>query len=284
MTQRFVTSTDGVRLAVQESGTTSGPVLVAVHGFPDNHTVWDGLRAELDGDVRFVSYDVRGAGDSDKPAGREAYRIAQLGEDFAAVIDAVSPDAPVHVLAHDWGSMQLWDPLAEPRLGGRVATFTSVSGPSVAQAAAWFRRPGHLGASLRQMASSTYMVAFQVPVLPELVLRRAPIERVAGWSVRRSAADRTNGINLYRANVPGLVLRPRPRRLTVPVQVIAPVDDPYSRLDTATSAPVPYVDDLTVTEVPGGHWVVSEDPALIADRVRRFIAAKASAPVRATRG
>jgi pimeloyl-ACP methyl ester carboxylesterase len=271
MTQRFVTSTDGVRLAVHESGKPDGPVLVAVHGFPDNHHVWDGVAAELGEDFRVVAYDVRGAGDSDKPAGRAAYRIAQLGDDFAAVIDAVSPDSPVHVLAHDWGSMQLWEPLAEPRLAGRVATFTSISGPSLEYAGAWFRARGHAGATLRQLVSSTYMVAFQVPRLPEVVLRRAPIERVAGRAFRRSAADRTNGINLYRANVLRRVLRPRPARVSVPVQVIAPVGDPYSRLATATEAPLPYVDDLTVERVPGGHWIVAEQPALIADRVREDI-------------
>lgn len=274
--QRFVTSTDGVRLAVHESGNPDGPVLVAVHGFPDNHHVWDGVAAELGEDFRVVAYDVRGAGDSDKPAGRAAYRIAQLGDDFAAVVDAVSPDVPVHVLAHDWGSMQLWEPLSEPRFAGRVATFTSISGPSVEYAGAWFRTRGHAGETLRQLLSSTYMVAFQVPRLPEVVLRHAPIERVAGRGFTRSGADRTNGINLYRANVLRRVLRPRPARISVPVQVIAPVDDPYSRLATATEAPVPYVDDLIVEQVPGGHWVVAQEPGLVADRVRAFVQARRS--------
>jgi pimeloyl-ACP methyl ester carboxylesterase len=65
--------------------------------------------------------------------------------------------------------------------------------------------------------------------------------------------------------------------LTLPVLVLAPVDDPYSRLRTATEAPVPYVEDLTVEQVPGGHWVVTEDPRLVAGRVRAFIAAASTA-------
>jgi pimeloyl-ACP methyl ester carboxylesterase len=271
MTDRFVTSTDGVRLAVHESGNPSGPVVVAVHGFPDNHAVWDGVAAELGSDFRVVTYDVRGAGDSDKPTGRAAYRIPQLGDDFAAVLDAVSPDAPVHVLAHDWGSIQLWQPLAEPRFAGRVATFTSISGPSLDHASAWLRDLTHAGASVRQLLASTYMFAFQVPVLPEAVLRRAPVFRVAGGAFPRGVADKTNGINLYRANLISRVLRPRPRRLDLPVLVLAPVDDPYSRVATATQAPVPYVTDLTVEEIPGGHWVLAEDPALVAARIRAFV-------------
>jgi pimeloyl-ACP methyl ester carboxylesterase len=271
MATRRVSSTDGVRLAVHESGRPDGPVIVAVHGFPDNHAVWDGVAAELAGDFRFVAYDVRGAGESDKPTGRAAYRVAQLGDVLAAVIDAVSPDAPVHVLGHDWGSMQLWAPLAEPRFAGRVLTFTSISGPSLDHCGVWFRGRGHRLASLRQLAASVYMVLFQLPRLPELVLRHAPVERVVGREFRRSTADKTNGINLYRANLIRSILRPSPPRLDLPVHLIAPVDDPYSRLRTATEAPAPYVADLTIEQVPGGHWVLASDPSMIADRVRGFL-------------
>jgi pimeloyl-ACP methyl ester carboxylesterase len=277
MAPRYVTSTDGVRLAVHESGKPSGPVLVAVHGFPDNHHVWDRLAAEL-GDFRVVTYDVRGAGDSDKPAGRAAYRIERLRDDLVAVLDAVSPGEPVHLLGHDWGSMQLWRPRSEPQVAGRVTTFTSVSGPSPDYAGAWLRDRRHVGASLRQVVASAYMGLFQVPRVPEAVLSRAPIERVVGRGFRRSTADKTNGINLYRANMPSAIVHPRPTRVTVPVQVLAPVGDPYSRLATATQAPVPYVEDLTVEVVPGGHWVVTEDPALIATRVRAFVAERSVGP------
>jgi pimeloyl-ACP methyl ester carboxylesterase len=169
------------------------------------------------------------------------------------------------------GSMQLWEQLCKARFAGRIATFTSISGPCLDHAGVWLRERRHLVASLRQLLVSTYMVAFQVPWLPELVLRHAPVERVAGRRFPRTAADRTNGINLYRANVLRRVLRPRPPRLELPVLVLAPVADPYSRLATATQAPVPFVADLTVEQIPGGHWVVAEDPHLVADRVRAFI-------------
>jgi pimeloyl-ACP methyl ester carboxylesterase len=271
MVRREVWSSDGVRLAVHESGNPEGPVLVAVHGFPDNHAVWDGVAAELGDEFRVVTYDVRGAGLSDKPTGRAAYRNEQLGDDLLAVIDAVSPDAPVHLLGHDWGSIQAWQPLAENRFAGRVASFTSISGPSLDHGSAWLRDLSHAGASARQLLASAYMFAFQLPVLPEAVLRRAPLFRVVGGTFARSVADRTNGINLYRANLLGRALRPRPPRLAIPVLVLAPVDDPYSRLPTATEAPVPYVEDLTVEQIPGGHWVLAEEPVVVADRIRAFV-------------
>jgi pimeloyl-ACP methyl ester carboxylesterase len=272
MTRQFVTSTDGIRLAVHESGRADGPVVVAVHGFPDNHAVWEGLARELGDEFRFVRYDVRGSGDSDKPSGRAAYRIDRLSDDLAAVLDVVSPDEPVHLIGHDWGSVQLWQPLSEPRFAGRVASFTSISGPSLDHIGAWARKRRRALPQLRQLLASTYVAAFQLPVLPEAVMSRVPVERVAGHSFARSRADKTNAINLYRANVVPRLLRPSPGRVKQPVLVLVPEGDPYLRRETVTEAPAPYVDDLTIEDVAGGHWVVSEQPGLVAARFRAFVA------------
>ena len=57
-----VKSTDGVLLRVHESGTRGAPTVVCVHGYPDDHTVWDGVATELAARYHLVCYDVRGAG------------------------------------------------------------------------------------------------------------------------------------------------------------------------------------------------------------------------------
>src|SRR5438309_1175852 len=67
---RRVTSTDGVTLAVYEHGDPAAPTIVAVHGYPDNHSVWDGVVELLSDRFHVVTYDVRGAGASDKPSAR----------------------------------------------------------------------------------------------------------------------------------------------------------------------------------------------------------------------
>ena len=126
-----VTSTDGTSIAVHASGNPGGPTVVAVHGYPDNHSVWDGLADELGGEYRVVTYDVRGAGESDAPADRRGYRMDRLVDDLVAVVDAVSDGRPVHLIAHDWGSIQCWPALTDPRLAGRIASYLSVSGPSL---------------------------------------------------------------------------------------------------------------------------------------------------------
>jgi NAD(P)-dependent dehydrogenase (short-subunit alcohol dehydrogenase family)/pimeloyl-ACP methyl ester carboxylesterase len=283
---RFVSSTDGVRLAVYESGEPDAPTVVAVHGYPDNHTVWDGVVERLVPDYRVVTYDVRGAGESDKPGSRSAYRIPQLVDDLTAVLDAVSPDAPVHLLAHDWGSMQSWPAVTDERLADRIAGFTSISGPSLDHVAAWtragYRHPGLLA---RQLARSWYMALFQLPGLPEAAVRTGVLDRAARSGARRwrsalaaaggpqrSPADGLNGLFLYRANLFGRAAAPRPHPARVPVQLIVPNHDPYAVPEMVIEATRPWVRDLTVRRIAGGHWVVRDRPDVIARLVREFVA------------
>ncbi len=280
---RRVRSSDGVGLAVYESGDPDSPTLVLMHGYPDNHSVWDPAAALLAERFHVVQYDARGTGESDKPGGTSAYRIEQLVADFTAVIDATSPDAPVHVMGHDWGSTQAWAAVTTADLQGRITSYTSISAPSLDYAGAWLRDLRHgTRAKLRQVAHSYYIGVFQLPALPELLARTGVLDRLAEFGSRgthssRRAADepqrglpeKINGLQLYRANIGR---RPRPVRTTIPVQIIVPRKDPYVGYDFAVESARPWVDDLTVHEVAGGHWIVSERPDVIARLATEFIA------------
>jgi pimeloyl-ACP methyl ester carboxylesterase len=270
-TSHRVVSTDGVSLAVHESGRPDGPVVVAVHGYPDNHHVWDGVAARLGGEFRVVAYDVRGTGDSDKPARVADYRMPRLVDDLVCVLDAVSPDRAVHLVAHDWGSIQCWPALTDPRLAGRIAGFTSISGPSIDHAGSWLRKARHHPwAAARQLAHSTYILLFQLPVLPELAIRRGLFERLTEPASYRTRADELNGLKLYRANMVQRTSRPRPALVTIPVQLVVLDQDAFVTPELAVGAPGPWVADLTVRHLPAEHWVVSAQPELVADLVREF--------------
>jgi pimeloyl-ACP methyl ester carboxylesterase len=263
------------------------PTVVLVHGYPDRQDTWAALLAQLPLDRwHVVTYDVRGAGDSDVPVRRAGYRTERLVDDLVAVLDAVLADGEaVHLLGHDWGSVQLWDAVAaagrDARLTDRIASFTSISGPSLDHIALLLRHPGERRAALlRQLLHSWYIDAFQVPVVPELVLRRT-----LGWTSGRLAAveglpaghwgpgladDAVHGLELYRANMIRRTARPTPFRTDVPVLVIHPLGDRFltpvilEDLDQRCS-------DLRVERVAAKHWVHVTHPDLVARLLREHV-------------
>lgn len=270
VTERRVETIDGLELAVYEQGPPDAPTVVLVHGYPDNHSVWDGVAKVLAERFHVVAYDVRGTGESGVPDSTAGYRLAQLSADFTAVIDAVSPDAPVHVAAHDWGSIQTWESVTSPELRSRIATYVSISGPDLGMATTWLRERTHVGSSLRQLAHSWYVFAFQLPLLPEAMVRSGLLARFVGGEPRPTK-DQVNGVELYRANFLGKLLRPEPRSTEVPVLVIAPRGDDYVTVPLQTEAPRAYTTSLATRVIDGGHWVVAADPELVAGEIVAFI-------------
>jgi NAD(P)-dependent dehydrogenase (short-subunit alcohol dehydrogenase family)/pimeloyl-ACP methyl ester carboxylesterase len=269
---RDITATDGVTLRVYETGQHSAPTVVCVHGYPDDHTLWDGVTAELGQRYHVVSYDVRGAGESGRPRGRGAYRLDQLAQDLTAVIDAVCPEQQVHLLAHDWGSVQAWHALSGFWLDGRVRSYTSISGPCLDHAGHWLRArlrrptPRALRELLTQAASSWYITFFQLPLLPELAWRTGLAQRVLALlddTTAPTVADAVSGLQLYRANMLPRLGTPDARTTDVPVQVLVPQQDPFvSRaLQTGIRRWVP---NLAIRELSGGHWLPRTHPQAVA--------------------
>jgi pimeloyl-ACP methyl ester carboxylesterase len=287
---RSVRSGD-VRLAVREHSPAGPgrPTVVLVHGYPDRQDTWNALvpRLPLE-DWHVVTYDVRGAGASDAPDGRAGYRIERLVDDLVAVLDSVSADR-AHLVGHDWGSVQLWDAVAaeatDERLRGRLASFTSISGPSLDHLA-WLsrHRRGREAAMLNQMLHSWYVYAFHVPVLPELVWRHAwprltwQLERRQGlpqghWGPGLDV-DAANGLNLYRANVLARMRAPRRWRTDVPVLVLRPTRDAFltSVIEDGLEE---FCSDVRVERLDAGHWVIVTQPERVAARLVEQVRAHA---------
>jgi pimeloyl-ACP methyl ester carboxylesterase len=94
-----------IDLNVAVVGDIDAPSVLFVHGWPD---IWHSWRHQMahvrDLGYRVAAMDVRGYGASSKPEAIEAYRLRELCADTAAVIRQLSPDAPVVLVGHDWGS------------------------------------------------------------------------------------------------------------------------------------------------------------------------------------
>jgi pimeloyl-ACP methyl ester carboxylesterase len=279
----------GLDLAIVERGDPSRATVVLVHGFPDSSAAWDPVAERMAPELHVVAYDVRGAGASDAPAERSAYALPLLVEDMAAVIDVVSPDAPVHLVGHDWGSIQGWEAVTSDRLAGRIASYTSISGPPLDHAALWARRhrttrPADLRAALGQAARSWYIAAFHLPYLPEVIGLGVRAQRnLAGRRQHRGgtaagepsdastrADDFRQGLQLYRANVLPRLRHPVAGHTETPIQIIVPLGDRFispALLDgLAAWSPVVWRRD-----VDAGHWIIKTHPGEIAGWVRQVI-------------
>ncbi len=129
-----VASPGGGDLAVFERGVPgdANRTILCVHGWPDCHEVWDLVadRLAAAGD-HVVTFDVRGVGASTPATVRRPYRITEMAADIDAVIASTSPARPVHLVGHDWGGAEGWEYVLSDASEGRVATYTSMSGPSL---------------------------------------------------------------------------------------------------------------------------------------------------------
>jgi NAD(P)-dependent dehydrogenase (short-subunit alcohol dehydrogenase family)/pimeloyl-ACP methyl ester carboxylesterase len=283
MTRSGVTVSDGITLAVHAYTEIDPqrPTVLAIHGYPDNHHLWDGVAAELGGRYNFVAYDVRGAGESERPSGRSGYRFPQLISDVGAVIDSLGV-GQVHLLAHDWGSIQGWAAVTDDAVMSKVASFTSISGPHLKYAGKFLRSartPRGLFDVVRQFMASGYIWFFLCPGLPELMIRSGlgvkvidAFGRIGNSSTRtralapaRSTGDYVNGLNLYRANMPAPFLAPSAPlpQTNVPVQVLVPRMDIFvtPALQRFTGSIPPR---SRVVPIEGGHWVVTSRPDVVA--------------------
>lgn len=170
-------SVEGGKLAVRSYGDPEKPTVLLVHGYPDTQAVRDGVVSELVDDYHVVTYDTRGIGASKGPLFKHGYTLDKLADDLYAVAEAVAPGEPVHLVGHDWGSIQAWEAATRPDSANRLLSYTSISGPSLDHAALWTRSglkkptPKAVARSLKQALASWYIVVFHLPIGPRVAWR-----------------------------------------------------------------------------------------------------------------
>ncbi len=294
-------SSAGAELSMLEAGDPEQPTVVFIHGYPDTKEMWEAVLERLRGSFHLVAYDVRGAGESSAPRGPAAYDFGHLADDLETVIGQVAPGRRVHLVGHDWGGVAGWEFATMARFEGRLASFTTIAGPSLDQVGGSLRRllrQGRLVTLAARARRSWYIAVLLAPGGPTLWWRGAlgparwawflrNVERIpttADYPARTLTADGLHGANLYRANIPRRLLRPRREAVArVPVQLIVPSGDRFIASSYYELAPraAPW---LRRRAVAGSHWCPRTQPELIARWVREHVEeteAGASDPPRA---
>jgi len=291
----------GITLSCRASGPAGAPVLVFLHGFPEAAFVWDELLEHFGTRYRCIAPNLRGFERSSSPKEPEAYRVKHLMADLEALIAQVSPGgAPLEALvAHDWGGAVAWSfAVQRPQMLKRLVI---VNSPHPAT----FLR--ELKNNPLQQAASAYMNFLCRPDAEALLaaddFRRMwpmftnmgaadPARKGGGWltpQVREQyravwSAGLTGGCNYYRASplrpptspddaIMTLEFAPEFVTVKVPTLVIWAEDDsalPPSLIDGLEA----YIPRMRLVRVPGAtHWIVHEQPELVAAEIERELAA-----------
>jgi len=96
---------NGVRLFARTGGRTDGPPLLLLHGFPQTHAIWHRVALALKERFFLVMPDLRGYGDSDKPAGEPDhanYSKRTMAADMVALMQSLG-HARFGLVGHDRG-------------------------------------------------------------------------------------------------------------------------------------------------------------------------------------
>ncbi|XP_078574147.1 epoxide hydrolase 4-like isoform X1 [Branchiostoma floridae x Branchiostoma japonicum] len=137
------------------------PLMVLLHGLPEIWYSWRHQLREFKKDYQVVAVDMRGYGESEKPAGRSAYRLEYLVEDIREVIETFNTSCVL--VGHDWGGAVAWYLAMEyPNMVDRLVVM-SCPHPGV------FMK--YVSTHPRQFLKSWFQFFFQLPFLPELVFK-----------------------------------------------------------------------------------------------------------------
>lgn len=264
---------DGVSLHVRDEG--RGQPVLLVHGFPDSSHVWrHQIDALTSAGMRAIAPDLRGFGESDKPAAVEDYALAHSVADMVCVLDALDVER-CHVVGHDWGAAVAWGlaALAPQRVQRLVAM--SVGHPAA------LARP-----TIEEREKGWYRLFFQFTGVAEQLLRRDDWQLMRELlrdpvDLDRHLADLsrpgalTAGLNWYRANLaPERALDPGP--LLPPVQAptlgVWSSGDHYLTEDGMLRSAEYVTGDWRYERVEGAsHWLQLDAPARVDELLLEFL-------------
>lgn len=276
---RWVRS-NGLTFHVAEAGPEAGPLVILLHGFPEFWYGWvKQIPALVAAGYRVWAPDQRGYNLSDKPAGVGAYAVDQLSRDVVGLISAAGREKAV-VIGHDWGAMVAWR--VAQRYPASVTKLVAMNVPHPDVMAANLRH------NLRQALRSWYVLVFQIPWLPERLLRLGNWQ-VAANALRRSSkpntfSDRdldryrqawsqpgamTAMINWYRAGTRDPA--PANDRIRVPTLLLWGAEDRFLGSEMAQ----PSIDRCDVGNLilypEATHWLHHEMPAQINHAIVSFV-------------
>ncbi|SEN10817.1 Pimeloyl-ACP methyl ester carboxylesterase [Luteibacter sp. UNCMF331Sha3.1] len=276
-TEHRVPSGDGEVFVRDHAG--KGDAFVLMHGFPDNHHIYDALVPHLvAAGRRVVVFDFRGFGQSSRTPGA-TYTFDQQRDDLASVVMALGL-AKIVPVAHDAsGPAALNFALEHPdkvsavcMLNSLYAAGSNIRVPELVMLFASANLDPLSYAILNDPAQFGWLLRFQQDMfrtaLPEA--RRAAFDTTASIIIENFTGEH-HAREAFRQLAAGLLPEvgkntaqiARLSTLTVPVKLIWGEFDPYLNPGVANDL-LPYLPNATLHTLPAGHWLQLDLPADVA--------------------
>ncbi|SEQ41010.1 alpha/beta fold hydrolase [Microlunatus flavus] len=274
------TDVDGVMINYVRGG--EGPTLVLLHGYPQTWYAWHAVMPELAQRYTVVAPDLRGAGDSDAPAG--GYDKKTLAGDVHGLLVQLGLDRNVRVVGHDIGSMVAYTYAAQHSDDVERLVFCEAVIPDegiYSMPVLTPQGPGHWNFGL-----------FQVPDFPESLVRGRELGWVRGYMLPQAkspeaidersleeyarclAADEahlTASFGPFRALVHDMADMAAYARtpLTMPVLAIGASDSLGASVGQQLAR---YAEDVrSVVIEDAGHYLFDEQPQELSGHVLPFL-------------
>lgn len=284
---------NGVRLHYARAGEDKSKLILFVHGFPEFWYAWKDVLPEFGRDHLAVAPDMRGYNLSSKPEGVDNYAVSLLVDDLRALAKSLGHEK-FTLVAHDWGGGVAWSlAIHHPECLEKLVIINAPH-PTL------FER--ELNRNPAQQVASQYMLLFRSPkaeaalqangyaFLVDAVLTRGlkkghfnEDDRQAYLKAWAQPGALTGSLNWYRAAKIGPPTGPEsqarsfepskgPSRVDVPTLVIWGEKD-QALVKENLEGLEDYVPDLTIRRIPDGtHWVIHEQPAVVSEHIRAFLA------------
>ncbi|WP_309649896.1 alpha/beta hydrolase [Nocardioides sp.] len=274
-------------------GPDDGPLVVALHGFPDTAWTWRHLGPHLaERGHRVVAPFTRGYGPSAVPADR-CFQVGALMADAAALHDVLGGDERAVLVGHDWGA------ITANGLGAHEANpyraVVTLAVPPIRAMSEGLTGWHALRLAPTQLRLSWYTLFHQLPLLPEGSFERLVRHLWAAWSPGYDATEdlehllesvrtpeqRSAVIGYYRA-VPRVWAVPAAyadwhrtwtAMPTVPSLNLHGADDGCLQAAIAERAATRLPDGAEMRVVAdAGHFLQLEQPVVVNDAISTFIA------------
>jgi epoxide hydrolase 4 len=257
---------NSINLHVAIAGKPDGNPVILLHGFPDASFGWEKQIYAL-AEARFyvIAPDQRGYNLSDKPKGRTQYKVDFLAADILALADQLGCHQ-FNLAGHDFGAIVSWRLAgSHPERIKRLAIL-NVPHPKILYQ--------YQKVSPEQRAKSWYAYFFQLPLLPELLLRSQNWKSLAS-SMCKALSEKelnryreswsqpgaiTTMINWYRSIFPQPAADKLDLKIKVPTLIIWGKQDPHLMWQMAPeSAAMCETGRLELIE-DATHWVHQDQP------------------------